>query len=240
MQPHDAARPGASPLNGTLALVNSGLFADASNFDLRFVESYDRIATIVGALRTLGLKVVLTSGSFDIIHEGHSMYLEAARRFGDFLIVGLDSDEKISQRKGPHRPAVPQLERLRMVTHQRGVGLVTLKQLHHERWNLIKVVRPDVLVATAETYTGAEIAELESCYCGRVEVLDRMAMVSTSARLRRIQLGLPEPALPEPALPEPAPPEPAQPHPAQPQPAQPQPAPPEPAPPRAARGQDRR
>jgi D-glycero-beta-D-manno-heptose 1-phosphate adenylyltransferase len=191
--PH-AARDSAGQPNGTRALVNSGLFADASNFELRFVESYDRIATIVGALRTLGLKVVLTSGSFDIIHEGHSMYLEAARRFGDFLIVGLDSDHKISDRKGPHRPAVPELERLRMVTHQRGVGLVTLKHLHHPRWNLIKVVRPDVLVATADTYDAGQIAELEAQYCGRVEVLERMAMVSTSARLRRIQLGLPEPS----------------------------------------------
>src|SRR5436309_2100242 len=81
---------------------------------------------------------VLARGSFDIIHEGHSMYLEAARRFGDFLIVGLDSDAKIRARKGPHRPAVPEIERLRMVTHQRGVGLVTLKDLHHERWALIK------------------------------------------------------------------------------------------------------
>jgi D-beta-D-heptose 7-phosphate kinase/D-beta-D-heptose 1-phosphate adenosyltransferase len=177
----------------TLALVNSGLFADASNFELRFVEDYQRIIAIVAALRTLGLKVVLTSGSFDIIHEGHSMYLEAARRFGDFLIVGLDSDEKIQARKGPHRPAVPQMERLRMVTHQRGVGLVTLKHLHHERWALIKAVRPDVLVATEDTYSPREIAELEESYCGRVEVLERMATVSTSARLRRIQLGLPEP-----------------------------------------------
>ena len=180
----------------TLALVNSGLFADASNFELRFVPDYDRIAEIVGALRTLGLRVVLTSGSFDIIHEGHSMYLEAARRFGDFLIVGLDSDEKIQARKGPHRPAVPELERLRMVTHQRGVGLVTLKHLHDERWRLIKTVRPDVLVATEETYPPAEIAELEQLWCGRVEVLERMATVSTSARLRRIQLGLPEPGEP--------------------------------------------
>ena len=97
---------------GTLALVNSGLFADASNFELRFVPDYQRITAIVQALRTLGLKVVLTSGSFDIIHEGHSMYLEAARRFGDFLIVGLDSDAKIRARKGPHRPAVPEVERL--------------------------------------------------------------------------------------------------------------------------------
>ena len=180
-------------VTGPPALVNSGLFADASNFELRFAEDYERITDIVGALRTLGLKVVLTSGSFDIIHEGHSMYLEAARRMGDFLIVGVDSDEKIRARKGPHRPAVPEMERLWMVTHQWGVGLVTLKHLHHPRWALIRAVRPDVLVATADTYTPAEIAELESACCGRVEVLERMATVSTSARLRRIQLGLDEP-----------------------------------------------
>lgn len=121
------------------------------------------------------------------------MYLEAARRFGDFLIVGVDSDEKVSARKGPHRPAVPEMERLRMVTHQRGVGLVTLKEIHHSKWSLIEAVHPDVLVATADTYSADEIVELESHYCGRVEVLDRMATISTSARLRRIQLGLPEP-----------------------------------------------
>jgi len=199
---HDPGRPAAPGAfragvpPGTLALVNSGLFADASNFELRFVPDYQRITAIVQALRTLGLKVVLTSGSFDIIHEGHSMYLEAARLFGDFLIVGLDSDAKIRARKGPHRPAVPEMERLRMVTHQRGVGLVTLKDLHHERWALIKATRPDVLVATEDTYTRADIAELEEHYCGRVEVLERMATVSTSARLRRIQLGLPEPGEP--------------------------------------------
>jgi rfaE bifunctional protein nucleotidyltransferase chain/domain len=186
--------PGPASVSGPRALVNSGLFADASNFDLRYVQDYERIHAIVGALRTLGLKVVLTSGSFDILHEGHSMYLEAARHFGDFLIVGLDSDEKIKARKGPHRPAVPEMERLRMVTHQRGVGLVTLKHLRDERWRLIKTICPDVLVATADTYSSAEIAELEERYCGRVEVLERMATVSTSARLRRIQLGLPEPS----------------------------------------------
>jgi glycerol-3-phosphate cytidylyltransferase-like family protein len=78
------------------------------------------------------------------------------------------------------------MERLRMVTHQRGVGLVTLKQTKHAKWALIKAVRPDVLVATEETYTKDEIRELEASYCGRVEVLGRMATVSTSARLRDV------------------------------------------------------
>jgi len=194
-QTREATGNGTGPAvaSGSLALVNSGLFADASNFDLRYVLDYDRIHAIVGALRTLGLKVVLTSGSFDILHEGHSMYLEAARQFGDFLIVGLDSDEKIRARKGENRPVVPQMERLRMVTHQRGVGLVTLKQTGHPKWALIKAVRPDVLVATEETYTQDEIRELEAKYCGRVEVLGRMATVSTSARLREIIMANPAP-----------------------------------------------
>ena len=55
---------------------------------------------------------------------------------------------------------------------------------------LVEPVPPDVLVATADTYTADEIAELEAKYCGRVEVLDRMATVSTSARLRLLQLRL--------------------------------------------------
>lgn len=175
-----------------MVLPNSGLFADASNFELRFVPDYPTITEIVGALRVLGQRVVLTSGTFDILHEGHSMYLEAARSFGDFLIVGVDSDEKVRRRKGPWRPAVPESERLRMVTHQRGVGIVTLKPADEPRWALIEAVRPDVLVATADTYKPDEIAELEARYCGRVEVLERMATVSTSARLRLLQLSLGE------------------------------------------------
>jgi rfaE bifunctional protein nucleotidyltransferase chain/domain len=166
------------------------LFADASNFALRFVPDYQRLGQMADSLRDLHQTVVLTSGSFDILHEGHSLYLEAARGFGDFLIVGVDSDEKVRRRKGSNRPAVPELERLRMVTHQRGVGLVTLKPADEPKWSLIQAVRPDVLVATAETYTPEEIRELEATCCGRVEVLDRMATVTTSARLRSLQLGL--------------------------------------------------
>ncbi len=173
-------------------LVSRDFFDDASNFELRYVQDYDRISEIVDALRAVDNRIVLTNGSFDILHEGHSMYLEACRGFGDFLIVGVDSDDKIRARKGQHRPAVPEMERLRMVTHQRGVGLVTLKDQGHEKWALIKAVRPDVLVATAETYSPEQIAELEAKYCGEVRVLERMATISTSARLRRIQLGLAE------------------------------------------------
>lgn len=168
------------------------LFDDTSNYELRYVPDYDRIRQLVGALRLLGLRVVLTSGSFDILHEGHSMYLEAARQLGDFLIVGVDSDEKIRIRKGPGRPVVPEQERLRMVCHQRGVGLVTLKRPEHPQWALIKAVEPDVLVATEDTYKPDQIDQLEASYCQEVVVLKPMATVTTSARLRLLHLRLVE------------------------------------------------
>jgi len=163
------------------------LLDDASSFEDRFQPDYGTIEKIVGEIRERGLRVVLTSGSFDILHEGHSMYLEAARDHGDFLIVGVDSDAKVRERKGPGRPVVPEQERLRMLTHQRGVGLVTLKEPWHARWALIKAVRPDVLVATEETYDDDQERELAE-YCGAVKILPRMATVSTSARLRLMQL----------------------------------------------------
>lgn len=166
------------------------LSQDVAHYDLRVIKDYSTIESLIKAIKARGDKVVLTSGSFDLLHQGHSMYLEAARQLGDFLVVGVDSDEKIRRRKGVTRPAVPEDERLRMVTHQRGVGLVALKNADDERWALIRAVRPDVLVATEDTYTADEIAELESQYCGRVEVLRRMATISTSARLRLVYLDL--------------------------------------------------
>ena len=162
------------------------LTEDRSHFDIRCIHDLTDVEKIVALIRDrMGARIVLTSGSFDVIHEGHSMYLEAARLLGDFLVVGVDSDAKVRKRKGPTRPAVPQDERLRMVTHQRGVGMVSLKEPDHERWALIRAVRPDVLVATEDTYTPDEIAELEEHWCGRVAVLPRMATISTSARLRK-------------------------------------------------------
>jgi rfaE bifunctional protein nucleotidyltransferase chain/domain len=162
------------------------LAEDRSHFDSRYIRDLAEVEKVIELIRQRGdVKIVLTSGSFDVIHEGHSMYLEAARLLGDFLVVGVDSDQKVRQRKGLARPAVPQDERLRMVTHQRGVGIVTLKHPEHERWALIRAVRPDILVATEDTYSAEEISELEEKYCGQVKVLPRMATISTSARLRK-------------------------------------------------------
>ena len=147
-----------------------------------------QIFSIVEKHRQKGQKIVLTQGVFDLVHIGHARYCEEAKKFGDFLIVGVDSDEKVRARKGPDRPIVPQEERLEMLTYLRAVDLVVLKQLHTPKLFLIKSVRPDVLVATKETYTPEQIAHLEE-YCGKVIVLEPQATTSTSAKIRLLQIG---------------------------------------------------
>lgn len=155
----------------------------------RNINDLDQLKEMVGALRTIGARIVLTQGTFDFIHIGHFLYLEQARSHGDILIVGVDSDEKVQARKGPDRPIVKEDERVRMLTHVRHVDFVTLKGAKWPRWHLIKLIKPDVLVATKETYTQAELKELKK-YCGQVLVLEPQATTSTTAKLRRLNIGL--------------------------------------------------
>jgi bifunctional ADP-heptose synthase (sugar kinase/adenylyltransferase) len=107
-----------------------------------------------------------------------------ARLLRDFLVVGVVSNTWVRQHKGGGRPVAPERERLRMVARQRGAGLVTLKHPGKGQCNLVPTLRPDVLVATEETNSTMEIAELGVNYCGRAEKLHRMDAISTSAQLR--------------------------------------------------------
>ena len=70
-----------------------------------------QLATEVQRRQQTGERCVFTNGCFDLLHLGHIRYLQAARRLGDFLIMGLNSDESVRQYKGLSRPLVPEDER---------------------------------------------------------------------------------------------------------------------------------
>ncbi len=172
--------------------TNGGVFGVGSNFKDRCILDYARLKDFVDHCKGIGLKIVLTQGTYDMVHIGHSRYFEEAKKHGDLLIVGVDSDKKVRARKGPDRPIVPQAERLEMVTHLRSVDVVTLKEASMPRWHLIKTVKPDVLIVTKETikkYSKEEFKEMSS-YCGKVVTLNPMATTSTSAKIRLLQLKL--------------------------------------------------
>jgi D-beta-D-heptose 7-phosphate kinase/D-beta-D-heptose 1-phosphate adenosyltransferase len=143
-------------------------------------------------LKGLGITIVLTSGSFDLIHLGHVKYLQKAKEFGGVLVVGVDSDAKIRRRKGDDRPMVPEDERLELLAHQRPVDLIFLKGEDEERWGLIKAVRPDVLVLTEDhSYSEEQQCELLE-FVGRIEVVPRQASVTTSERIRQMYMHMGE------------------------------------------------
>jgi rfaE bifunctional protein nucleotidyltransferase chain/domain len=100
-------------------------------------------------MRAQGSKVVFTNGCFDLIHAGHVSYLEEARRCGDCLVVGLNSDRSVQALKGSSRPVNNELERARVLA---ALGCVDFIVLFDEDTplNLIAKLLPDVLVKGAD------------------------------------------------------------------------------------------
>ncbi|HWH95682.1 MAG TPA: adenylyltransferase/cytidyltransferase family protein [Baekduia sp.] len=172
--------------------VTSGVLSPGVNFADRLVPSLEEMTRTVSHLRGLGYSIVLTSGSFDLIHLGHVKYLARAKELGDILVVGVDSDAKIRRRKGEDRPMVPETERLELLAHQRPVDLIYLKQDDDPGWGLIKAVEPDVLVLTADHHYSAEqLAALDEVV-GQIQVVERQASVTTSERIRQMYMNLGE------------------------------------------------
>lgn len=158
-------------------------------FEDRFIPEYSELESTLSELRKQKKRVVLTQGVFDLIHEGHALYLEKAKEHGDILVVGVDSDELTKKRKGPGRPIVPQDERLKMLIHLRHVDIVTVREEHHDIGDLIRLVRPDVLITSKSTKDFTD--QMKKDYgdvCGMIVDLDPQATTSTTARIRNLTI----------------------------------------------------
>ena len=90
-------------------------------------------------------KVVFTNGCFDVLHFGHVHYLLEAKKLGDILVVGLNSDDSVRRLKGPSRPINGEKERAFVLAALSCVDYVVLFE-EDTPGNLIKTVQPDVLV----------------------------------------------------------------------------------------------
>lgn len=95
--------------------------------------------------RAAGGKIVFTNGCFDILHIGHVNYLTAARRCGDVLVVGLNSDSSVRAIKGERKPLTPQEERAAIMAALVPVDYVTVFE-ETTPLRLIEFLKPDILV----------------------------------------------------------------------------------------------
>ena len=109
--------------------------------------------------RKAGKKIVFTNGCFDILHAGHVSVLEFARSKGDVLVVGVNSDASVRRLKGPTRPVNKQADRALVLAALQAVDAVCVFG-EDTPYNLIKLVRPDVLVKGGD-YKPSEIVGRE-------------------------------------------------------------------------------
>ncbi|HKN18215.1 MAG TPA: D-glycero-beta-D-manno-heptose 1-phosphate adenylyltransferase [Dissulfurispiraceae bacterium] len=136
---------------------------------------------IAARLKSEGEKIVFTNGCFDLLHIGHIRYLKEAKKLGDILIVGLNSDASVRRLK-PQRPINEESQRAEVLASLAVVDFVTLFS-EDTPYELIKSIRPDVIVKGGdwkkEDIVGSDIV-------AEVHSLPYVQGVSTSAIINKI------------------------------------------------------
>ena len=149
----------------------------------KIIIDYKKLKEKVLAHKTLGHNVVCTIGSWDMLHIGHLRYLNASKKQGSILVVGVDSDRGIKSYKGEKRPIIPENERLEMLCYQSCIDYITIVDDIDSKGNwhykLIKDVPMDKFVAVAgNSYTNEQKKFIKK-YCELV-VLPRQADKTSS------------------------------------------------------------
>ena len=153
----------------------------------RKIRSLPALARIVRAARHAGRIVVFTNGCFDLLHAGHVTLLQRAKRCGDLLIVGLNSDRSVQAIKGPRRPIVAQQDRALVLAALESVDYVTLFDEPTPQ-RVIATLRPQVLVKGADWAAGQIVgSDLVRRAHGRIVRLPLLKGYSTSRLIERIK-----------------------------------------------------
>ena len=148
------------------------------------IIAWDDLPRWRSTVRARHSTLVVTNGCFDLLHVGHVTYLDRAKKEGDWLIVGLNTDRSVRALKGEGRPVIPQDERARVLASLAAVDAVILFD-EDTPLKLIKAIHPDVLVK-GNDYTEDQVVggrEVKS-WGGRVVLVPLVKGRSTSRILK--------------------------------------------------------
>jgi rfaE bifunctional protein nucleotidyltransferase chain/domain len=150
------------------------------------IKTRSEIIEIRNKFRKQKRKVVFTNGCFDLIHSGHIDYLTKAKKLGDVLIVGINSDSSVRRIKGEKRPIIPENERCIILSNLKPVDFVTLFDEDTPE-ELIEELKPDVLVKGSDwkinEIVGRDAVEKSG---GSVKTIDFVSDQSTSKIINSI------------------------------------------------------
>ena len=150
------------------------------------VKKLASLKRIAAALNKKGRKIVFTNGCFDILHYGHVMYLEKAKRSGDCLIVGINSDLSVKKIKGPNRPIVNEFDRARVLAGLQSVDFVVIFN-EETPLKLIQTLKPDVLIKGSDWKNkGIVGSDFVKSYGGKVLTVKLAKGRSTTNLIKQI------------------------------------------------------
>jgi len=150
------------------------------------IEDRKDLKKVVERLKKEGKRVVFTNGCFDLIHVGHTRYLEEAKKLGDILIVAVNSDQSVMTIKGNKRPIIPEEERAEVLSALQCVDFVVI---FHEPdpLNIISLLKPDVLVKGGDWGEDAIIGrEVVESIGGKVVRIPEIKGASSSSIIDKI------------------------------------------------------
>ncbi len=175
---------------GTAVCSTVDLAHRLGNSSERVLEPIE-LARMVAASRAEGKRVVLTNGCFDVLHRGHTSYLNQARQLGDLLVVGLNSDDSVRRLKGQGRPLNPAADRAGVLAALSCVDYVTVFS-EDTAVPLVELLKPDIY-AKGGDYSPEMLEEREVVIAqgGRVEILDYVPDHSTTALVEKMTAGAP-------------------------------------------------
>jgi D-beta-D-heptose 7-phosphate kinase/D-beta-D-heptose 1-phosphate adenosyltransferase len=149
------------------------------------VLTHEELAHRVALWKANHERVVFTNGCFDLLHIGHITLLEQARRFGDRLIVAINSDASVSKLKGPGRPIVGQSERARVLAALAAVDAVVVFD-EPTPLEVIVAARPDVLVKGGDYDAGTIVGAKEvASWGGEVKIVPLVEGFSTTRLIEK-------------------------------------------------------
>ena len=157
---------------------------------MKKIVSLRRLVSIRRALRKRGKRVVFTNGTFDILHRGHVEYLARAKRLGDVLIVGLNTDASIRRIKGKGRPINTNRDRSAVLAALEAVDYVCLfgEDTPHR---IIERLVPDVLVKGADWHVreivGRGVVEQNGGIVRRITLTPGRSTSSIITRIQRMR-----------------------------------------------------
>ena len=128
-------------------------------------------------------KTVFVNGTFDILHRGHLELLNYAKSLGEYVVVGIDSDRRVRKMKGPNRPVNSADERGLMLVNLKSVDEVRFFANDRELENMVKSVKPDVLVVGSD-WKGKSV--IGSYWAADLKFFDRIENYATTNTIQRI------------------------------------------------------